>query len=64
MNTSNKLLLGLLLTVVAFITVMIGTAKFYEQERKAQEGSGRELIAPPAPPAPPATPPAPALPGN
>ena len=37
MNMSNKLLLGLLLTILLFITVMLGTAKFYQEERKEQE---------------------------
>ncbi|GAA4426038.1 hypothetical protein GCM10023188_07650 [Pontibacter saemangeumensis] len=48
---SNKLLLGLLLTILVFITVMLGTAKFYEQERKDQERANQELVPPPAPPA-------------
>ena len=48
-------MLGLLLTVLLFVTVMLGTAKVYEQERKDQERTSQE-------PAPPAVPEAPAPP--
>jgi hypothetical protein len=64
MHTSNKLLLGLLLTILLFVTVMLGTAKFYEQERRGQERANQELITPPAAPAAPAVPDTPAPPAE
>ncbi|MCJ8164696.1 hypothetical protein MKJ04_07565 [Pontibacter sp. E15-1] len=54
---SNKLLLGLLLTILVFITVMLGTARFYVMEGKFKQ----EHTSPPAPPAVPEAPAAPAL---
>lgn len=51
-------MLGLLLTVLLFVTVMLGTAKFYEQERKEQERN--ELPQAPQAPEVPQAPAAPA----
>ncbi len=56
MNMSNKLLLGLLLTVLLFVTVMLGMAKVSEQDRKDQERASQEQVAPPAVPEAPAPP--------
>ncbi|WP_162053560.1 hypothetical protein [Pontibacter pamirensis] len=56
MNTSNKLLMGLLLTVLLFITVTVVTARMYAEKREP----GQELVAPPDTPAVPETPAPPA----
>ena len=52
MNTSNKLLMGLLLTVLLFITVIFGTARMYAEKREVQI----DVVAPPETPETPDTP--------
>ncbi|MCC9168042.1 hypothetical protein [Pontibacter harenae] len=54
MNTSNKLLLGLLVTVLLFITVMISLAKLHVDESKSpfEETHSEVPVAPEAPEAP------------
>lgn len=52
MNMSNKLLLGLLLTILLFVTVMMCTARFYVKQGKFIE----EQATPPAVPEAPAPP--------
>ncbi|WP_125185381.1 hypothetical protein [Botryobacter ruber] len=61
MTTSNKLLLGLLLAVLLFITVVAGVAKYYGYRGTFQYEKGYYLEPPavpetPTPPAPPAPP--------
>lgn len=52
MNMSNKLLLGLLLTVLLFLTVVLCTARFYVKQGKFAQ----EHVTPPAAPEAPAPP--------
>lgn len=49
-TTSNKLLLGLLLTILLFVTVMAGVSRYYAKRSLTEE----ELRRPPAAPAAPA----------
>ena len=57
MNTSNKLLLGLLLTVLLFVTVLLGTARFHVKKGKFSQ----EQVTPANPSAVPEAPAPPAL---
>lgn len=52
MNMSNKLLLGLLLTILLFATVVLSTARFYVKKGKFAQ----EHVTPPNPPAVPDAP--------
>ncbi len=52
MNTSNKLLLGLLATVLLFITVMVSLAKYHSTGQTSKVEQQTEVPAAPAAPEP------------
>ncbi|WP_168194049.1 hypothetical protein [Pontibacter sp. SGAir0037] len=51
MNTSNKLLLGLLVAVLLFITILLGVARVYRGDQSVMENVS-PIEAPAAPAAP------------